>query len=283
MKKADQAKSIATKLSSLSKSRGVPYQIISTTFLLERLLARLLLDSQLSKTLIFKGGYVGLRVYESPRYTIDLDAILHRADADETLKRALDSVQKDIGDGVWFHLESQINLKTQGEYGGTRQVFRTGIGEPLKDLRRAQTVHFDIGIGDPVTPGPVKTRTEELIGEDELSWLVYPVETIAAEKLHALVDRGGNNSRAKDIYDLHFYLPQADGTILTTAIERCFSFRGTPIPPDIPGLLSKIDSTLLKKGWKSATISLKEAPDFDEALDGIVKELRRNLTRGARK
>lgn len=283
MKKADQAKSIAAKLSSLAKSRGVPYQIISTTFLLERLLARLLLDSQLSKTLIFKGGYVGLRVYESPRYTIDLDALLHKTDAVATLKRSAEAAKADIGDGAWFIFESQIDLTTQGEYGGIRQVFRAGIGEPLKDLRLAQVVHFDVGIGDPVTPGPVKIKTEELLGEERLSWQVYPVETIAAEKLHTLVDRGGNNSRAKDIYDLHFYLPRTDGKILATAIERCFSFRGTPVPTDIPSLLSRIDSTLLKKGWKSATISLKEAPEFDDAFNGVVKELRRRLNQGGRK
>jgi hypothetical protein len=152
MKKADLAKSIAAKLSSIAQSKGLPYQLISTTFLLERLLARLILDSRLAKSLVFKGGYVGLRVYDSPRYTIDLDALLLKADLNETLKRTIAAAQKDISDGTWLLFESQADSKTQGEYGGVRQVFRAGLGEPLKDVRRAQTINFDLGIGDPVTP-----------------------------------------------------------------------------------------------------------------------------------
>lgn len=275
MKKADQARSIAAKLSTQAKNKGIPYQLVSTTFLIERLLARLLLDNHLAENLVFKGGYVGLRVYESARYTVDLDALLNGADLTKTLERVTKAAQKDIGDCAWFVLESQVDLQTQGEYGGIRQVFRAGLGEPLKDLKRAQVVHFDIGIGDPITPGPVQIKTKSLLGDSELSWLIYPVETIVAEKLHTLIDRGGNNSRAKDVYDLHFYLPRAKPDILITAIERCFAFRNTPVPEDLCYALSKIETKLLEKGWKSATASLKDTLGFKEAFLTIIKELRR--------
>ena len=86
MKKEDQAKSITAKLSKISRTTGINYQSISTTFLLERLLARLVADKKLAKSLVFKGGYVGLRVYNSNRYTIDLDALLMKADIPSTLK-----------------------------------------------------------------------------------------------------------------------------------------------------------------------------------------------------
>jgi hypothetical protein len=49
---------------------------VETVFLIERLVARLIADKKLSQNLVFKGGFVGLRVYDSPRYTIDLDALL---------------------------------------------------------------------------------------------------------------------------------------------------------------------------------------------------------------
>ncbi len=277
MNKSDLAKSISAKLSTIAKSNKLPYQTISMAFFLERLLARLVSDSKLSKSLVFKGGYVGLRVYESPRYTIDLDALLLNANINDTLKRTSKAAETDIGDGTWFVLESQTDLKTQGEYGGVRQVFRAGMGEQLEDVRRAQVIHFDVGIGDPITPGPVPVKTKELLSNDELSWLVYPVETIIAEKLQTLMDRGGGNSRSKDMYDLYYYLPQADGKTLKTAVQKCFSFRKTPIPLDPGGLLSKMDFTLMKKGWKSATSSLKNAPEFDEAVDRVVDELKRLL------
>lgn len=273
MNKLNQAKSISAKLSNLARRDGVNFQNIATTFLLERLLARLTYDPQLGKTLIFKGGYVGLRVYNSRRYTIDLDALLIKSDIPSTLKRTAHAVEFDIEDAVWYAFESQVDLKTQGEYGGIRQVFRAGIGERPIDIKRSQTINLDIGIGDPVTPNPVSIRTRELIGGGELSWHVYPVETIVAEKLQTLMDRGGNNSRAKDIFDLHFYLPKANPRILRDAIEKCFAFRGTPLAENPADFLGTIETTLLKRGWQSAISTLKDAPTFEEAFGGVLREL----------
>lgn len=117
----------------------------------------------------------------------------------------------DLDDGVWFRFEHQVDLATQGEYGGIRQTYRAGIGQILKDLKKAQVVHFDVGLGDPVTPEPRSVETDSLIiPRSNLSWLVYPVETIIAEKMHALVSHGDINSRSKDVYDLAFLLPKAD-------------------------------------------------------------------------
>ena len=53
-----------------------------------------------------------------------------------------------MNDGVWFRFEGQIDLATQGEYGGIRHSYRAGIGEVLKNLKKAQVINFDLGIGD---------------------------------------------------------------------------------------------------------------------------------------
>jgi len=277
MKKEDQAKSIASKLSKISRSVGINYQSISTTFLLERLLARLVADNKLAKSLVFKGGYVGLRVYNSNRYTVDLDALLVKADIPSVLKQTAKAIETDTGDGAWFVLDSQIDLKTQGEYGGVRQIYRSGIGDIPKDVKRAQVINFDLGIGDPVTPGPVNAKTDELIGDDKLSWQIYPIETIIAEKLQTLIVRGDDNSRAKDVFDLHHYLPNADRKIFLEAIKKCFEFRETPLPENINQVLSNMDRTMLERGWKTATTSLKNPPTFNEAFASILNELDRLL------
>jgi predicted nucleotidyltransferase component of viral defense system len=275
MSKVNQARSIASKLSNISQAEGITYQNIATAFLIERLLARLILNSDLTKCLIFKGGYVGLRVYNSARYTIDLDALLVKADIPSTLKQTVSAIETDIGDGTWFVLESQTDLRTQGEYGGFRQTFRAGIGEQPKDIKRSQVICFDLGVGDPVTPGPIRTQTAEMIGGGELSWRVYPIETIIAEKLQTLVVRGGDNSRAKDVFDLHYYLPKADIKTLKIAVNKCFEFRETQMPSDLGKELSKIDQSLLKRGWKSAMLSIRNAPTFEEAFENIVDAVER--------
>lgn len=277
MKKEAQAKSISSKLSKISQETGIGYQIISTTFLLERLLARLVSDAKLAKSLVFKGGYVGLRVYNSNRYTIDLDALLVKADIPSILNKTTSAIESDLGDGAWYLLESQVNLKTQGEYGGVRQVYRAGIGEPPKDVKRAQVIHFDLGIGDPVTPNPVDAEIDSLIGNEKLSWKVYPIETIIAEKLQTLIVRGEDNSRAKDIFDLYHYLPKAEEKDFLNALKNCFEFRETPLPDDITKILSKMNKSLLERGWKSATSSLKNPPTFESAFKKILKELDRLL------
>jgi Nucleotidyl transferase AbiEii toxin, Type IV TA system len=169
----DLATSINSRLSNLAQKQGVSFQNISTSFLIEGLVARFTSDKELASALVFKGGYVSLRVYNSSRFTIDLDALLLNANIRVTLEKTKLIAAKDLGDGVWFRFEQEIDLKTQGEYGGIRQSFRGGIGVPLKDLKRAQIINFDLGIGDPVTPFPIKKEMPELLGKGEISWSVY--------------------------------------------------------------------------------------------------------------
>lgn len=135
--------SISKKLSDLADKQQIPFKHIATAFLIERLVWRFSTERKLVDKLIFKGGFVGLRVYDSTRYTIDLDALLKRADIDSTLKIARSAAEKDIGDGAWFRMERQVDLETQGEYGGIRQIYRAGFGEIPKQIERTQTISFD--------------------------------------------------------------------------------------------------------------------------------------------
>ena len=57
--------SVRQKLINLSSELVVPYQNLETAFILERLVARLTADEKLSTHLVFKGGFVGLKVYNS--------------------------------------------------------------------------------------------------------------------------------------------------------------------------------------------------------------------------
>lgn len=268
--------SVRKKLSNLAQKLKVPYRNVETVFLIERLVARLVADKKLGQHLVFKGGFVGLRVYGSPRYTIDLDALLVKANLDSTLELVKQRAETDSDDGTWFRFESQINLTTQGEYGGIRQVYRVGIGEILPDIKRAQAINFDLGIGDPITPGPQKTKTQSFFPQNEdISWSVYPIETICAEKLHALLSHGDANSRSKDIHDLSVFLPKADAEILGTALKRCFEFRETELPKKISAEIKKINTHRLEQGWANSVSTVANAPEFKIAFDAVVKNMAR--------
>ncbi len=267
-----QGTSVRQRLINLSTDLGVPYQNLETAFILERLVARLISDEDLQQHLVFKGGFVGLKVYNSSRYTVDVDALVVKADVDSILERARPCAETDLDDGVWFRFEGQVDLATQGEYGGIRQTYRAGIGEVLKNLKKAQVVHFDVGIGDPVTPGPMRTETASLIiPESSLSWMVYPVETIIAEKMHALIAHGDVNSRSKDVYDLAILLPQADADILSLALKHCFEYRKTELPVSFTTVLKSMDTKSLERGWISATSSVPSNPTFQATFETIIR------------
>lgn len=63
--------------------------------------------------------------------------------------------------------------------------------------------------------------------------LTYPRETVAAEKLEAIVKLGIANSRMKDFYDLEVLSRTFafDGKNLAEAIQNTFRHRGTELPP----------------------------------------------------
>lgn len=266
--------SVRKKLSNLAQKLKVPYRNVETVFLIERLVARLVADKKLSQNLVFKGGFVGLKVYGSPRYTIDLDALLVKSNIDSTLELVKQRAEMDSDDGTWFRFESQTNLTTQGEYGGIRQVYRVGIGEILPDIKRAQSIFFDLGIGDPITPGPQKADTPSLFPQiEDISWSVYPIETICAEKLHALLTHGDANSRSKDVHDLSIFLPKADAETLGTAIKRCFEFRETELPQKLSAEIKKINTLRLEQGWANSVSTVVNAPDFKASFETVIKNM----------
>jgi predicted nucleotidyltransferase component of viral defense system len=275
MTNAPHAAAITQRLLKIKDRLEVRYENLLTTFLIERLVARLVADERLRHSLVFKGGFVSMKIYDSPRYTVDLDALLIKSNIEETLKRTRAAAESDIKDGVWFHYEDQIDLQTQGEYGGFRQIYRAGVGPKLKNLKKAQIVNFDLGIGDPVVPGPINAETASLISGEELSWSVYPIETMIAEKLHAIVALGPANSRSKDIFDLGIFLPKAKSKTLAIALKKCFAHRKTEMPEKISDAINALDTTALRRGWRSAVASVSQPPEFSEALAMVITELKR--------
>lgn len=214
--------SVRQKITDLATKLDVPFQNIQTAFMIERLVARLVADKNLARQLVFKGGFVGLRVYNSERYTVDLDALLVKANIESTLTLTRKNAEVDLDDGVWFKFEDQMNLATQGE---------------------------------------------------DISWAVYPIETICAEKIHALVTHGNINSRSKDVHDLSVFLPKVDATTLGEALKKCFTFREAEIPESFSKTIKAINTTSLQRGWTTATATVPRERDFKEAFNDVVKNM----------
>ncbi len=190
------------------------------------------------------------------------------------MERSKTLIEIDLNDGTWFRFEKKENLALQNEYGGTRLVFRCGLGEAPAKLTKSQIVHFDIGTGDPVTPKPISSKLKPMLDSKTISWQTYPIETSTAEKLHSLVKLGDVSSRSKDIYDLSWMLERCDRTVLQTALKRTFEYRGDELPSQPSEQLKGLNTTILRRGWTGSLGELSKKIDFDAAFSKVIGSLK---------
>ncbi len=93
---------------------------------------------------------------------------------------------------------------------------------------------------------------------------------IVAEKLHSFLARPQGNSRSKDLFDLMFYLPLCNRTILVAAIEGTFAARGDSVPLAISKEFQSIHTDTLRRGWNSAVSNVGNVGSFDAVFDRVV-------------
>lgn len=242
---------------------------------IERAIARLSASPDLAGHLIFKGGFVLLKSYGSSRFTRDADALAMAISKGKLSSLVQAALSADLDDGLWFGDVRAQELAEQGEYGAYRFSCAFQIGEPdFKKLHKLSRIHVDVGFSDrPVVKVEHQVMPSLLGHEGPVTWRIYPIEYIIAEKLQALFDRGSANSRAKDVYDLIHLFPRAnDRHSLATAIQRTFKNRGTAMPESFVKQAAGIDKTILSHGWPSVHI-LREKPDFESAWNMLMGAL----------
>ena len=91
-----------------------------------------------------------------------------------------------------------------------------------------------------IAPRAVEVEFPTLLDFPAPRLLVYPVETVVAEKVEAMVRLGMANSRMKDFFDLWHLskLTHFDGDRLTAALCATFARRGSLIPEGLPVALT---------------------------------------------
>lgn len=134
------------------------------------------------------------------------------------------------------------------------------IGElPTEErkLRKLSRVHLDIGFGDRLMTAPHRVELSSTLEiHPNLSWQVYPLESVFAEKLETLVSRGSANSRAKDLYDLVMIGGRLRSIErLGEAIKTTFETRRTSFPDSFEKFFKQLDLTILKKSWEVVQFS----------------------------
>lgn len=241
---------------------------------LERVVARLDRHPPLSPHLVFKGGFVLLKTINTSRFTRDIDALA----LDVSRERIVDLVQQalvvDLHDGFWFGDLQIEDLKSQGPYGGYRFNCAYQIGDPPQEeskIKKLSRLHLDVGFGDALEEQPPKrTMTSLLEANPPVSWSVYPLEYIFAEKLEALFSRGSGSSRAKDIYDMPLIFPKCDPVTLLGAIESTFRIRKTPLPISFQKSAKAMNTDYLETAWRAVDLP-DTSPPFGDSWDELTE------------
>jgi hypothetical protein len=106
--------------------------------------------------------------------------------------------------------------------------------------------------------------------------LVYPWETVIAEKLHAIVELGMDNSRMKDYLDLDHLARTRPfpGPTLAEAIRATFARRGTPLPGGVPAGLGPAfaEDASKQEQWRAFVRRISPQPTAP-ALSAVVASL----------
>lgn len=268
--------SIRQRLLNLAKARGQPLELLLTRYALERLLHRLSLSPHRER-FVLKGALLLTTWFDEPhRATRDLDLLGFGDPSEDALLAVLREVMMiAVDDGVSF---DTAKLKIQPiredlDYGGSR-LSTTAL---LSGARIPIVV--DVGFGDAIEPGAEDIELPVLLDLPSPRLRAYPLETVIAEKLHAMVTLGMANSRMKDYYDV-WMLTRAftlDPIRLRRAVDATFARRRTSLLASVPEGLS--DAFAADPGkqaqWQAFARNLSASRP---GLDEVVVDLRLSLS-----
>jgi Nucleotidyl transferase AbiEii toxin, Type IV TA system len=231
---ANVAASVRQRLLNLARQRGEEFQSLLTRYANERLIYRLAVSPH-GDEFVLKGAMLLYAWSAHPfRATQDID-LLGRGEITAVGLAALFGglcEAEVVDDGLAFEPSTvRVGLiREDQEYGG----FRVKLQARLTAARISLQV--DVGIGDAVTPRPTLIDYPTLLDFPAPRLRAYTPEASVAEKFHAMVDNGFENSRMKDFFDVWALSRDLafEGDRLASAIAATFRRRRTAIPVEVP-------------------------------------------------
>ncbi len=214
----------------ISRETGENFNALLNRFFQERFLARLSISGY-REFFVLKGGLL-LAAESITRFrpTIDIDMLaVNIENSVEIVKPMIIKIaQISLPDCVIFNTDNITYevLKEDDEYEGIRFKFIASLG------KTKSRIQIDIGFGDDVPMG-FKERVFPIFLNDLAApvLLMYPLESVIAEKFQAIVYLGEANSRMKDFYDILFLAQNNEFSMpmLNSAIMATFEKRKTDI------------------------------------------------------
>lgn len=269
--------SVRTRLLTLSKARGMVYNQALVRYALEGLLLRLSLSRHADR-FILKGAmlYVLWQPDDPPRATQDLDLLCFGPPEPAVCRELFEEIAQfelDEPDGLRFDSVSATPIRLEDLYGG----IRVNVTAYLDTARIPLQV--DLGFGDRPVPEALRLQYPALLREQKPQLRVYAQETVIAEKLHAMVERGLANSRFKDFFDISYlaeHFPFECET-LSAALGSTFERRGRTFPsgPIVAWTPQFYDDPAKQAQWaaflRKAGLAAKPLPDVMAQIERFLQ------------
>ncbi len=267
--KTNIATSIRQRLRNLARERGEDFQQLLVSYALERVLYRLG-QSRHRDRFVLKGALLFRLWFDlTQRPTRDADFLgFGNAEPEEFAELFRDIAGMVEDDGLVFDAGSVKveDIRKEAGYPGVRVSMTATL-----DGARIP-VQCDIGFGDAVTPAPLQQTYPTLLDMPAPVLAVYPLETVVAEKLEAIVKLASFNSRVKDYFDLWMLMryEHLDRSLLPTAVRATFARRNTALPLTLPVGFAPSFAVERQAMWQAfLTRSTLSAPPLAEVLEEL--------------
>lgn len=222
------AKSVRDRLLLQTQKVHGNYQQVLIRYFHERLIYRLA-QSRYKSSFYLKGGTLLFALDPIiARPTLDVDLLgINFPSKPELLHSMFTEIctRSCPEDGIDFDISSihVENIMKDKQYLG----IRIQILAHLDSIR--QRVSIDVGFGDSVVEVKEMEYPSLLDDLPRAKIFAYSIESIIAEKFHAMVSRDENNSRMKDFFDVYQFFTnhKINKTILEQAIKATFRARKT--------------------------------------------------------
>jgi len=266
---------LRAKCQKLSKETGLSFNALQTHYFLESILEKIA-DSDENENFIFKGGFllanvIGIR----QRSTVDIDFLIRRFSLtkENVEQRFTKILQSGKDNGITYEIQKIEEIHKEDEYGG----YRIKVLCRLDNIR--QIIPLDIATGDPITANEISYEYKSVFSDSVFEICAYNIETMLAEKIQTVYQRGVFNSRSKDFYDIymlyHLRKEEIDFGNLKEACQNTFKYRNTDFNIDrILDVLHDLkDEKDLQTRWKSYQKRFSYAAEisFDDVIDTAIE------------
>lgn len=272
-------KSIRTKLLTLMNQSGYQYMYLLARYFNERLLYRVSVSKYKDNFLLKGGSLLYAMDGLDSRPTVDVDFMAMQINRDRDY---LENVFKEVlsiecaEDGVTFDVDRLRTepIAVEKKYPGIRFY----INAKMDTIEYNMSI--DIGFGDVVTPCPVTIDFPLLLQEiPAIQIKAYSIETVIAEKFHAMIDRDEKNSRMKDFFDCYqiFNTKEISSDTLNDAIYATFKNRDLRFNENLKLFsegFAKDAARVVRWNAFLRKIRWKEMIPFEVVMDVITSQLK---------